>query len=508
MKSSRKIRPTTLHFEKLETRQVLAASVTATLDGNVLRVQDTDRDDDIVVRQHAGQIKVDGVGAWNAAGVKSVEVKLGGGNDFVSLRGLENIDTKVTSKGGIERVKLTDGRDVFFEGLGHELEVASGAAMLRGRRYHQFGSGDIDDNAVSKHAWFALRDDGVLDRTEMIHLFHRVAKDGRVTRPEMNSMEKLVRDSAKFGDLHYVQVLSKYIVLGNKANDHFRGKRLGNLRVGSTGAQLNKLVSKWFLGSDRPNTRVEIDKKWVRFRYARVSGELYSDGIKFSDVRQGMLGDCYLLASLAGAAVKDPDLISEMFIDNGDRTFTVRYFRGTRAEYVTVDMLLPVTNENRLAFANSGDLASVRNKELWVALAEKAYAQINESGWLRRHGKLNGHNSYHAIASGYPRNALAQITGIKTDSTGTNSRMASLADVVRKMRNGDIVTFGSAEKPKWSPVVGSHAYTVIAYNSAQRTLTLFNPWGVTVGGKQPGLLQLTWQQLRANFSSYDYTINA
>src|SRR5690606_24708526 len=141
--------------------------------------------------------------------------------------------------------------------------------------------------------------------------------------------------------------------------------------------------------------------------------------------------------------------------------------RGTRAEYVTVDMLLPVTNENRLAFANSGDLASVRNKELWVALAEKAYAQINESGWLRRHDRLNGNNSYHAIAGGYPRNALAQIIGIKTGSTGINSRMASLADVVRKMRNGDIVTFGSAAKPKWSPVVGNHAYTVIAYNSAQ-----------------------------------------
>jgi hypothetical protein len=62
--------------------------------------------------------------------------------------------------------------------------------------------------------------------------------------------------------------------------------------------------------------------------------------LSYQDVNQGNLGDCYLLASLAGTAYRTPSTIQNMFTDNGDGTFTVRFLRNGVANYVTVDRLL------------------------------------------------------------------------------------------------------------------------------------------------------------------------
>lgn len=86
-----------------------------------------------------------------------------------------------------------------------------------------------------------------------------------------------------------------------------------------------------------------------------------------------------------------------MFIDNGDGTFTVRFFNNGVADYVTVDRYLPTTS-NRAAYAGwGGGEASSSMNELWVALAEKAYAQLGASGWSR---PGNNRNSYSDIEGG------------------------------------------------------------------------------------------------------------
>jgi hypothetical protein len=62
---------------------------------------------------------------------------------------------------------------------------------------------------------------------------------------------------------------------------------------------------------------------------------------------------------------------------------------------------------------------------LWTALAEKAYAQINEMGWLRNGFSGSAQNSYSAIDSGYIYVALGQITGQGTlpfNSTGARNQ--------------------------------------------------------------------------------------
>ena len=50
----------------------------------------------------------------------------------------------------------------------------------------------------------------------------------------------------------YVQVLAGDVVNGNPANAHYQGAPLGNLAAGSSAAQLDDLIDKWFYGTDLP----------------------------------------------------------------------------------------------------------------------------------------------------------------------------------------------------------------------------------------------------------------
>ena len=147
--------------------------------------------------------------------------------------------------------------------------------------------------------------------------------------------------------------------------------------------------------------------RWT-FGYARAEGSLFVDGASSRDVDQGNVGDCYLMAGLGAVALQDPARIRNMFTDNGDGTFTVRFFRDGRAEYVTVDRYLPVDANGRLVFANDGQLASSPTNELWGALAEKAYAQLAESGWSRGAAKPN---AYASISVGWEADVVIQLTG-------------------------------------------------------------------------------------------------
>src|SRR2546430_11379240 len=49
---------------------------------------------------------------------------------------------------------------------------------------------------------------------------------------------------------------------------------------------------------------------------------------------------------------------------------------------------LPTDNGGSLLYANRGAYYASAGNELWTALAEKAYVQINEMGWTR--GSLSG----------------------------------------------------------------------------------------------------------------------
>ena len=177
--------------------------------------------------------------------------------------------------------------------------------------------------------------------------------------------------------------------------------QLGNLFAGSSDTQMENLIGKWFLGTARPVTG---------YTYQYASGSLFQNGLSANDIDQGALGTCYYLATLASIAQEKPDYIKNMFTDNGDNTFTVRFYRNGVADYVTVDRYLPTNLSGRAAYAGwGGSSYTSTTNELWVALAEKAYAQLAESGWSR---SSTSTNSYAAIEGGWMGAVISQVAGL------------------------------------------------------------------------------------------------
>ena len=241
-------------------------------------------------------------------------------------------------------------------------------------------------------------------------------------------------------------------------------------------------MNKWFVGLDRPT---------ASYGYTLAAGTLFVNGASYADIDQGGLADCGFMAGLAETALRNPSTIGSMFVVNGDGTYTVRFYSSGAAQYVTVDSYLP-TSGGVFKYALGGKSASNAGNELWVALAEKAYAQFFET--------VGYANAYSSIAYQYAYTTMAHITGQATVGVTATSGATSLTTFTTAWNAGKMICLITYASPPTSGIVGNHAYAVVGYDAATQTVTLFNPWGSNYG-----LTTLTWSQVQANFSYFDRT---
>ena len=217
-----------------------------------------------------------------------------------------------------------------------------------------------------------------------------------------------------------------------------------------------------------------------------IKGKNDSGSIDPSDVTQGGLGDCYLLASIAAVALQKPELLEQMIRDNGDGTYTVTFYEkkkilglfdnGFEKTEILVTDVFPIQNGTPL-YAKYGDVTPDQN-EVWTMVLEKAYAQ-----WK---------GGYPDIDGGFPHDAMEAITGV--NSRDYNPGMLKLEDLADQYNNGSIITLGSLPDYKigsWDipdatnthplyvndTLVGSHAYYVSNVDVAAGTISIRNPWG-------------------------------
>ncbi|MBD2205319.1 pre-peptidase C-terminal domain-containing protein [Calothrix sp. FACHB-1219] len=349
--------------------------------------------------------------------------------------------------------------------------------------------------------------DNKLNRQDMIDIFRDARDGGLIDSNELQDLRKIVSESSRFNIDDHVRVLSNKVVNSNVANKNYKGSALGNLYAGSSATQMDQLIDKWFLGGDRPTA-----PDGFTMTYQQASGSLFGSDSTFNyqDVKQGFLGDCYFLASLGATARQQPSAIKNMFIDNGDGTFTVRFYGQyngkvtTASDYVTVDRWLPTNvsgaGYTKQRFAKYDNL----NLGLWVALAEKAYAQFAESGLSQRDSNAN---SYGSIEGGWGYRVMPSLTGISGgyyadtswSNTGTRSgAFLSLSQIATMLTTGKAMTADTISNPGLN-IVGGHEYTIISADTANGTLTLYNPWGVTRQGETNGVLTLSYNDFRNNF---------
>ena len=339
----------------------------------------------------------------------------------------------------------------------------------------------------------SLDADGSISRNDMVQILDTVSGEGSlVSSADFSDLKTILGDAATLKMPGYVQVLAGDVINGNAANASFEGQALGNLSTGSPSSRLTDLVAKWFLGTDLPGVPAGTT-------YAAASGSLFNGTPSYHDELQGELGDCYFISALGSIADASPAAVQNMFIYNGDNTWTVRFYDNGVADYVTVNNMLPVNSAGQLVYADYGRSASSTSNTLWIPLAEKAYAQWNQTG---KEGR-DGQNLYSSIAGGWMADVDAQVLGHSATSY-TLSTSSDQAALVNAMTNNLAVTIGTDTSNLSSDALayglyGSHAYAIIGYNSKAGTFDLYNPWGFD----QPGVNGwLTWSQLQSTCEGF------
>ena len=349
----------------------------------------------------------------------------------------------------------------------------------------------VTDLAVRTLAKSLFNAHHTLTRNDMLAIFRQAEKAGAMTASELQSLRSIVANASVLHMADYVRDLSTKVLYSYGPNAHYQSKALGNLRVGSSANQLELLVKKWFLGADHPAAD-------AKYHYELAQGILYNGVPQVTDLGQGDLSDCFFLSSLGEVAMLDWKQIASMFIDNGDKTYTVRFYHNGRATYVTVDRYLPVDGDHNLVYDGAGSAIGDAKRILWVALAEKAFVQLNETGWVKTFGPA-GVNAYAALDKGGDATFMIPVVaGLPAADSGVSA--------VNAVNRRELTVADTIENPA-AGYVHWHTYAVLKYDATQHTVTLFNPWGKS--GDEPGIkygtFTVSWEEFAANFRSVHYS---
>jgi Calpain family cysteine protease len=402
-----------------------------------------------------------------------------------------------------------------------------------------------------------MQDNGQLTRTAIIDLLDvvdgtkkAVFCDGKVsfksatpnpnadlTASQLTDLRTLVRDASDWHLSDPVSNLLDKTVNQNPANENYQGSPLlatGKLTAGTSKSALQDLVGKWFYGTDLPAVPSAGLPDTVV--YEKAQGVLFgTGGPKDTDIAQGWLGDCYFLSALGENAKQSPQTIKNMFINNHDGTYTVRFYEYDAAsntwnpDYVTVNLELPVFQQSgQFVYAGwyqHGKPTTYQDTSavLWPALAEKAYAQLAEEGWSRSISDTGSGvdgtpsdwntNSYDALNSG-DGVAMRQLGDLNSayDVVLSQATSADEKALEKAFAAGSLVTIGSlATEPAGVPtkngvplVIQTHVYALTAVDASKGLFTFTNP--LDDSGPYPGdgqrTITLTWKQMKEYFNDF------
>lgn len=466
-----------LSLESLERRELMSVSQVFFAANNRLIVKSNDAAANVSISQSGSNLVVRDATinrTWSFArgSVADLEFQGGAGNDrFVN--NIANLSSRAFGNAGNDYLEGYNAVDTFVGGDGNDTLVGYGGN-------DQFWGGNGNDVLRGMNG-----NDQLVGGAGDDHLNGAAGAD-RLWGEAGN--DTLIGIDGQTGDS---------LDAGTGRDTIWRDKNSSVLdSIFNTGSDdLVQNVTSFANGADRTldgdNIADPTAKSGASFRRFSNNPLFSSSGPRPDDIRQGGLGDCWLLAGLSAISMDNPEAIRQNVVDFDDGSYGVRLNNS----FYRVDSDLPVNASNSPAYAQLGP-----ENSMWVAVVEKAFAHYR-----------TGANTYASIESGWSievNRAFRSANAGSRDIQNYGSAAELGNDLFNRWNTYQAVTIGFLGRTSSAannvPIITGHMYTVMsfAYNAAGQRIgvVLRNPWGFDGAGNDgntaDGRVTITFDQLR------------